>query len=647
MRRAAELIGWGTPRAPGRGRGIALGIKSGPTTGLSYSTVRLLADGSVIVYAGTSDMGQGARTVFAQIAADELGAPLDWVTIVMGDTAVVPYDQQTSASRSTVLMGNAVLAACRDIQAQLRAMAARLHAIDETSITVDRGVVHLPDRALPILDVLKPGLGRLGGELIGNGEMRKGDEPGHPLGGSAAFFEFNCTAVEAEVDEETGDVTIVRHVTVSDVGRSINPLQVRMQDEGAAIQGIGHTLMEHYIWDDSGRIRNLGAIDYRIPTSMDLPLEMISATVENGDGPGPYGSKGMSEGALLCVAPAVAAAGLRRDRCRRPRPAAHAGTCLAGAPAAGCARAGGGWTMTAADETHPANTEIGRVAGLPSEQLVRAAGLVRRGKTYSLAATRFPGMPLFPGHPPFQVLNYRTPRGIRVTGAQPWGPINDAGLGYMAEYVMATSHSGAHMDALAHMTVGDDMHWYGGGSADEHLTDFGPTYGDASKMPPFFTRGVLLDAPGYRGVDCLPKGEPIEASELEAICAAEGVTVEPWDVVVIRTGYMGLWPDAERMAAHKTAGPDISAARWLLERGVIATGTDTETYEVQPAPDPGPTGNPQPVHTLLLIENGIYLMESLDLEELARARVYEFLFVALPVKIRGATGSMIDPIAVV
>jgi len=97
----------------------------------------------------------------------------------------------------------------------------------------------------------------------------------------------------------------------------------------------------------------------------------------------------------------------------------------------------------------------------------------RRGRMVSLAAVRFPGMPLFPGHPPFQVLNYRTPRGIRVTGAQPWGPVNDAGLGYMAEYVMATSHSGAHMDALAHMTVGDDMHWYGGGNADEHLTDLG------------------------------------------------------------------------------------------------------------------------------------------------------------------------------
>jgi kynurenine formamidase len=293
------------------------------------------------------------------------------------------------------------------------------------------------------------------------------------------------------------------------------------------------------------------------------------------------------------------------------------------------------------------NPDIGPIAGLSPEQIVRAAGLVRQGRLISLAAARFPGMPLFPGHPPFQVLNYRTPRGIRVTGAKPWGPVNDAGLGYMAEYVMATSHSGAHVDALAHMTVGDDMHWYGGGNADDHLTDFGPTHLDASALPPFFTRGVLLDAAGHRGLGCLPKGAPIDAAEMDAMCAAEDVEVRQGDVVVIRTGYMSLWPDAEAMAAHKTPGPDISAARWLLERGVVATGTDTETYEVQPAPDPGPTGNPQPVHTLLLIDNAIYLMESLDLEELARQRVYEFLFVALPLKIRGATGSMVDPVAVV
>jgi CO/xanthine dehydrogenase Mo-binding subunit len=308
VERAAELIGWGSPAPAGRGRGLAVGLKSGPTTGLSYSTVRLLADGSVIVYAGTSDMGQGARTIFAQIAAQELGAPLDWVTVIMGDTAVVPYDQQTSASRSSVLMGNSVLLACRDVQSRLRTMAARLEGVEEREIVVDRGQVRIGEKVMPIRDVLIRGLGLLGGEVIGIGEMRKEAQPDHPLGGTAAFFEFNCTAVEVEVDRETGDIVVVRHVTVSDVGKALNPLQVRGQDEGAAIMGLGHTMMEHYIYDDTGRIRNLGAIDYRIPTSMDLPLRMESDIVENEDGPGPYGSKGMSEGALLCVAPAVAAA---------------------------------------------------------------------------------------------------------------------------------------------------------------------------------------------------------------------------------------------------------------------------------------------------------------------------------------------------
>jgi CO/xanthine dehydrogenase Mo-binding subunit len=308
LRRAAEMIDWASPVPDGRGRGIAVGLKSGPTTGLSYSTVRLLVDGSVVVYAGTSDMGQGARTIFAQIAADELGAPLEWVTVVSGDTAVVPYDQQTSASRSSVFMGNAVLRACRDIQAKVRSMVARLESVDEAAVTVGRGEVRIGDRALPIGEVIQRGLGRLGGEIIGVGEMRKDAEPDHPLGGTAAFYEFNATAVEVEVDRETGDITIHRYVTVSDVGKALNPLQVRGQDEGAAIMGLGHTLMEHYIWDNAGRIRNLGAIDYRIPTSMDLPREMASDIVENADGPGPYGAKGMSEGALLPVAPAVAAA---------------------------------------------------------------------------------------------------------------------------------------------------------------------------------------------------------------------------------------------------------------------------------------------------------------------------------------------------
>ncbi len=290
---------------------------------------------------------------------------------------------------------------------------------------------------------------------------------------------------------------------------------------------------------------------------------------------------------------------------------------------------------------------VGPVKNMPAEKVVEAAQLVREGRSYSLAASRFPGMPLFPGHPPFQVVNYRTPPGITAGGVEPWGPPNEVGLGYMAEYLMACSHSGAHIDALGHMTIGEDNHWYGGGNTAEHLTDHGPSVGDAEHLPPFFTRGVLLDPPTYRGIDALPAGDPVGAEELQAVAKHQGVEVRPWDVVLIRTGYLKYWPDAEAMEAHKTAGPDLSAAEWLLERGVVATGTDTETFEVMPTPDRGSPANPQPVHTKLLIENGIYLLESIYLEEIARDWVYEFLFVMLPLKIRGATGSMVDPLAMV
>ncbi len=291
--------------------------------------------------------------------------------------------------------------------------------------------------------------------------------------------------------------------------------------------------------------------------------------------------------------------------------------------------------------------EIGPIRNLSAHQIVKAASLVRQGRIYSLAAPRFRGMPLFPGHPNFEVLGFRSPRGIRIAREEPWGPHNDACLGYMSEVIFGSMHTGAHIDALAHMTVGQDAHWYGGATEDEHLGDFGPTQGDGAKLPPVFTRGVLLDVSGHRGTTALPKGEPITATELEVVADAQGVTVEPWDVVLVRTGLMGFWPDRERMAEHRGAGPDISAAHWLVQRGVVATGSDTETYEVQPAPDPGTPSNPQPVHTHLLIENGIYIMESLDLETVAQERVYEFLFVALPVKIVGATGSMIDPVAII
>jgi CO/xanthine dehydrogenase Mo-binding subunit len=296
LRRAADAIGWERPPAPGRGRGIAMGLKSSATVSLTNAIVRLHFDGSVSVLVGTTDMGQGARTVLSQIAAHELGVPVEGVRIVLGDTAHVPFDTSTSASRSSVFSGNAIKLACDEIKSQLRALAAELHGEEAAAGDLD------------YRSVLADYFGGTRGELIGVGRSRARYRPDHPLGGSPSFWEVAAVACEVEVDEETGEILIHRLATVSDVGKAINPQHVEMQDEGAAVMGLGHTLMEHLIVDEQGLIRNLGALDYRVPTSMDLPVELATSTIENADGPGPYGAKGAGESGILAVSPAVASA---------------------------------------------------------------------------------------------------------------------------------------------------------------------------------------------------------------------------------------------------------------------------------------------------------------------------------------------------
>jgi CO/xanthine dehydrogenase Mo-binding subunit len=292
LTKAATAISWSAPLAPNRGRGISLGLKSSSTASRSLAIVRLHFDGSASVVCGTSDMGQGARTVLMQIAAHELGLAHDRIAIVMGDTSVVPFDSSTSASRSTVFMGNAVIDACDNIKKQLRQMAEAVPKSDGISVT----------------DLLKAHFGPTRGEVIGIGEAGNAYEPGHPLGGRAAFWELMCAACEVEVDPETGETAIHKLVLVSDVGKALNPHQVEAQDEGAAVMGLGHTLMEQLVLGADGRILNLGSLDYRIPSINDIPLQLESHLIENADGPGPYGAKGAGEGGTLAVAAAVGAA---------------------------------------------------------------------------------------------------------------------------------------------------------------------------------------------------------------------------------------------------------------------------------------------------------------------------------------------------
>ena len=170
------------------------------------------------------------------------------------------------------------------------------------------GLVKPPGQQFTYPEILKLYYGSSRGEVISIGSDRSNFVAKHPLGGAPAFWECVCIAVEVEVDAETGLVRIPKLVLVSDVGKALNPLQVATQDEGAAVMGLGHTLMEQLILDEHGRVLNLGALDYRIPTIEDVPLEMHSLLIENGDGPGPFGAKGVGEGGVLAVAAAVGSA---------------------------------------------------------------------------------------------------------------------------------------------------------------------------------------------------------------------------------------------------------------------------------------------------------------------------------------------------
>jgi CO/xanthine dehydrogenase Mo-binding subunit len=233
---------------------------------------------------------------------------MERVSLVMGDTAVVPFDYSTSASRSTVFMGSAVVDACQKAITDLVGRFSEHHGLPVEEVRFSPGEVTVAGTSHTIPQVLKDIFGGVPGEIIATGSQRGEGVAGHPLGGPAAFYEFSCTASEVAVDLDTGDFELVKHITVADVGKAINPQHVEMQDEGAAVMGLGHTLMEHLILDEQGRIVNLGALDYRIPTFKDLPTSMKSVLVENGDGPGPGGAKGSGEGGLLATSPAIAAA---------------------------------------------------------------------------------------------------------------------------------------------------------------------------------------------------------------------------------------------------------------------------------------------------------------------------------------------------
>jgi CO/xanthine dehydrogenase Mo-binding subunit len=302
-RAAVKSLDWiGSEKSQAAGAGVAVGVSDSEAMPVSVALVRLLADGSVILSAGTTEVGQGARTILSQIVAQELSVPVECVTMRGTDTLVTPFDRSTGASRSTTVMGSAVKAAAEDLRTQLIAAAAEIFNTSTNTITLKNGAVCSGDQRLSYSKVVSGHFGMPGGELIGRGYMR----PGAGLGSTfPLFWETGMGGAQIDVDTDTGEISLEKYVTVADVGTAINPQQAEGQDEGAAMQGLGPTLFESLVYEQ-GQPVNANLVDYRVPRFTDLPRHFDSALIENRDGPGPYGAKGMGESGIVSVAPAVA-----------------------------------------------------------------------------------------------------------------------------------------------------------------------------------------------------------------------------------------------------------------------------------------------------------------------------------------------------
>jgi CO/xanthine dehydrogenase Mo-binding subunit len=285
VEKVAEAVGWHDEKPGLVGRGVSVGLLAAGAHPVSSAVCRLEADGRVVVLVGTTEMGQGPRTAFAQIAAEELGLDAGQVTVRGADTRFTPYDRSTGASRSTTIAGLAVQRAAADVRAQLDRIAGT-SGIDPAD--------HLA--------LMRKHFGFAGGELIGRGEVAPTGTGSYAEG--PVFWEVCVGAAEVEVDPETGFVHVRKTATAADVGRAINPQLVERQDEGATLQGIGNALYEEMVYED-GLLLNDTLLDYRVPTFEHLPDEMTCVIVENEDGPGPYGAKGCGEGALAAVPAAI------------------------------------------------------------------------------------------------------------------------------------------------------------------------------------------------------------------------------------------------------------------------------------------------------------------------------------------------------
>ncbi|MGQ9492007.1 MAG: xanthine dehydrogenase family protein molybdopterin-binding subunit, partial [Anaerolineae bacterium] len=326
---APLLQGEGSHRRRGKGLAAMWKAPAMPPNAGSSAVVRLNEDGTATVSIGGVDLGQGALTAMAQLAAEGLGIKIEDVRVNTVDTDYSPYEWQTVASRLTWSMGNAVLQAAENARLQILKTVAEAWNEDINDLDIIDGEVvsYKSEESVSLKNIAIYGMQRpdgtwVGGPVVGQGRfMPEYVTPLDPETGqgprAVVHFTTGCQAVEVEVDDETGQVQVLKIVSAYDVGRAINPELVKTQMEGGAVQGMSTALLERLILEE-GVPKNPNFTDYRIATAVDAPLETENIIVEVPQDDGPFGARGIGEHPMVPTAPAIAnaiynAVGVRID----------------------------------------------------------------------------------------------------------------------------------------------------------------------------------------------------------------------------------------------------------------------------------------------------------------------------------------------
>lgn len=286
--------------------------------------------------------------------------------------------------------------------------------------------------------------------------------------------------------------------------------------------------------------------------------------------------------------------------------------------------------------------ELGRLNLMTDESRAAILGRIGGGRAYDLSVEYFIGMPGWQaaGDPRYQIWMTHTPRGTVVDDPMGVGEAQNGHVSYTGSAISMYTHTGTHIDALNHFGV-DGQIW-NGFSADEHLGDRGWQVTGAETIPPVIARGVMIDVAAALGVDRLEDGYRITRADLERALERQDTSLHEGDVVLIRTGRMQDYERAARYM-HNPPGLGMEAARFLVEEGgAMIVGADNLSLEAFPSEVPG---NYVPLHTYLLAQHGVPIMELVNLEGLARDGVHEFAFIGGSLKLRGADAAPMRPVA--